>query len=80
MNKLPKLVEDYQTEHRERTGQEIYQRDIAKMAGIDVSTFSRYVNGHVGSINLDIWQRLSDFFGVEGHEIFDLTPQGEKEL
>jgi hypothetical protein len=66
INHLPKLIEDYKQKHPD-----MKQEDIARLADIHAGTLSRYINGHIGSVNLDIWEKLVKLFDVPGHEIFD---------
>ena len=78
VNKLPQLIEAYQEKTKDpKTERVITEAEIAKLAGIDKTTFSRYKNGLIGSVDLTIWQRLADFFGVDGSEIFNVSPKKE---
>jgi DNA-binding XRE family transcriptional regulator len=72
VNKLKKLIRDKQAENKRRTGKHLSQAAIAVEMGIDPATLSEYMNDKVGSLNWDVWQKLADYFDVEGHEIFDI--------
>ena len=74
MNNLKNLIEDYKAKNRRADGSPITQTDIATMAEVDPATMSRYVNDQINSVNLEIWQKLADFFGVPGEEIFTVQP------
>jgi hypothetical protein len=43
------------------------------------ATLSLYMNDKSGSITWEIWQNLADYLGVQGHEIFDVTPTDAKD-
>lgn len=78
MNKLPELVKQYQEKHKDPKTEKVpTEAQIATLAGIDKTTFSRYKNGLIGSVDLDVWQRLADFFKVDGSEIFNVSPNAE---
>lgn len=74
MNNLKALIRDYQRKHRNPDGSGITQVQIAEKAEVDPATLSRYANNQIGSVNLEIWQKLADFFGVPGEAIFTVTP------
>ena len=40
-------------------------------------TFSHYKNQKIESINWEIWQKMVKYFGVPGHEIFDVLLDDE---
>ena len=67
VNHLPELVKTYKQKNPE-----IKQEDIALQADIHPVTLSRYINSQINSVNLDVWIKLSNFFQVPGHEIFDI--------
>lgn len=79
VNRLPEIVKQYQLDYKEQYGKDITEEEIAKQAKIDKATFSRYKNSLIGSVNLDVWQRLVDFFQVDGCEIFSLKPNPRDE-
>lgn len=72
MNNLKYLIRQYQATNKRADGTEYTQEDIADMAGVNVTTLSRYANNQIGSVNWEIWQKLAEFFNVEGSEIFDV--------
>ena len=74
MNNLKSLIRAYQSKHKNPDGTTITQVQIAEKAEVDPATLSRYANNQIGSVNLEIWQKLSDFFGVDGEEIFTVKP------
>ena len=74
MNNLKALIRNYQEQHKNPDGTNITQVQIAEKAQVDPATLSRYANNQIGSVNLEIWQKLADFFGVEGYEIFTVKP------
>jgi transcriptional regulator with XRE-family HTH domain len=80
MNNLKTLIRDYQSRNKKPDGSLLTQHEIAEMADVDPATLSRYANNQIGSINLEIWQKLVNFFGVEGYEIFNMRPDAEKDL
>ena len=67
VNHLPELVKAYKQSHPGTK-----QEDIAIQADIHPITLSRYINSQINSVNLDVWIKLSNFFQVPGHEIFDI--------
>lgn len=75
VNRLPEIVKAYQADYKAKYGKDITEEEIAKQAKIDKATFSRYKNGLIGSVNLAVWQRLVNFFEIEGGEIFSLKPE-----
>ena len=79
MNRLPEIVENYQKDYEEKHGKKITEAEIATLAGIDKATFSRYKNSLIGSVNIEVWQRLVNFFDIDGCEIFSLKPQKDKQ-
>lgn len=74
LNNLKNLIEDYKAKNRRTDGTPYTQSDIATMANVDPATLSRYVNNQINSVNIEIWQRLADFFGVPGEQIFTVKP------
>ena len=67
INHLPELVKAYK-----QNNPEMKQEDIALQADIHPVTLSRYINSQINSVNLDVWIKLTNFFKVPGHEIFDI--------
>lgn len=49
--------------------------DVSRATGISNSALLRLAKGQTASINMDIWKKLSDYFGVNGHELFDILPE-----
>jgi hypothetical protein len=74
VNRLKALIEKKQAQHKELTGKKLPQHIIAYELDLDPSTLSEYINSKSASVNWDVWQRMVNYFGVEGHEIFDMTP------
>ena len=74
MNNLKKIIREYQELHKKPDGTIITQVQIAEKAEVDPATLSRYANNQIGSVNFEIWQKLADFFGVDGEEIFTVKP------
>jgi hypothetical protein len=77
VNNLPKLIKAKQDEHRANTNTELAELYIAVGIGINPVTFSHYKNQKVESINWEIWQKMAKYFGVPGHEIFDVLLDDE---
>jgi hypothetical protein len=77
VNRLKALIQEKQAEHKKRTGRNLPQHIIAVELDLDPSTLSEYINSKSASVNWDVWQRMVNYFGVEGHEIFDMTPDKE---
>jgi hypothetical protein len=79
LNKLKRLIRDRQAAYKRQTGKHLSQVSMAVEMGIDPATLSEYMNDKVGSINWEVWEKLSDYFGVPGHEIFDIAPKQVRE-
>lgn len=77
MNNLKALIEEYKAKHRHENGKPYTQNDIAEMAQVDPATLSRYANDQINSVNIEIWQKLADFFKVPGEQIFRVMPSVE---
>ena len=77
VNRLKTLIREKQAEHKKQTGKFLQQHVIAVGMGIDPATLSEYMNDKIGSVNWDLWQRMVNYFGVPGHEIFDMLPDEE---
>jgi len=77
VNNLSQLIKAKQDEYREKNNAELAELYIAVGIGINPTTFSHYKNGKVESINWEIWQKMAKYFGVPGHEIFDVLPDDE---
>jgi hypothetical protein len=77
VNRLKQLIRQKQAEHKERTGKYLQQHTIAVQIGVDPATLSEYINDKLKYVHLDIWQRMVNYFGVPGHEIFDMLPDDE---
>lgn len=82
VNRLPELIKAKQTEYKEKNDKDLSEVEIAVAIGVNPATLSRYKNAKVDSVNWDVWRKLCDYFGVEGHEIFDIqrtaVPQEHK--
>jgi hypothetical protein len=74
VNRLKALIQEKQAKHRQETGRNLPQHIIAVELGLDPSSLSEYINNKFASVSWDVWQRFADYFGVQGHEIFDVTP------
>lgn len=72
VNRLPELIEAKKKEYQDKNGKLLKDMEIALQAGVDPATLSRYKKGKVDSVNWEVWHKLCDYFGVEGHEIFDI--------
>ena len=69
VNNLTALIKKKTAEFKEN-GENASQARIAVDLGIDPATLSLYKNDKVKHIDIDLWRRMADYFGVEGHEIF----------
>ena len=74
VNRLKTLIREKQAKHRKETGRNLPQHVMAVELGLDPATLSEYINNKVASVNWELWQKFADYFGVQGHEIFDVTP------
>jgi DNA transposition AAA+ family ATPase len=74
VNRLKALIRQKQTEYKKQTGKYLQQHAIAVEIGVDPATLSEYMNDKLKYVHWDIWQRMVNYFGVQGHEIFDMTP------
>jgi predicted transcriptional regulator len=74
VNRLKALVREKQAKHKAQHSKNLPQHIIAVELGLDPATLSEYMNDKVGSISWELWQRMVNYFGVQGHEIFDMTP------
>ena len=79
VNNLPKLIKAKQDEYREKNNAELAELYIAVGIGINPTIFSHYKNQKIESINWEIWQKMVKYFGVPGHEIFDVLLDDEEE-
>jgi hypothetical protein len=77
VNRLKILVREKQAKYKEQHGKNLPQHIIAVELGLDPATLSEYMNSKVGSVSWEMWQRFADYFGVQGHEIFDVTPRDD---
>jgi hypothetical protein len=77
VNRLKMLIREKQAKHREETGRNLPQHIMAVELGLDPATFSEYINSKTASVSWEMWQRFADYFGVQGHEIFDVTPRDD---
>jgi hypothetical protein len=77
VNRLKALIREKQAQHKEQTGKKLPQHIIAYELGLDPSSLSEYINNRFASVSWDVWQRMVNYFGVEGHEIFDMTPDND---
>gem|GEM_PF-6488650 len=73
INNLKELVE------KEKTTRGVTQVDLAKEMGVDPATFSRYINGHMGSVRFDILQTICDYFKLPSEKIIRIVPDGYEE-
>ena len=79
VNRLKALIRQKQAAYKRETGKHLPQNVIAVHLGIDPTTLSLYMNNKVGSVNWDIWEKLADYFGVSGEEIFNVLPDDAKD-
>jgi hypothetical protein len=77
VNNLPRLIEAKKAQYRAEHNAELTEVRIAVESGVNPATFSAYKNTKGESINWDVWQKLAVYFGVAGHEIFDVLPDEE---
>lgn len=75
VNRLGQFVKNEQERLSKELGRDVTQVEIAVRMEINPTTLSRYINSKPDSINWDIWKKLSDYFGVSGHELFDVLPE-----
>lgn len=75
VNKLKNLIRQKQEAYKTETGKHLKQYLIADEIGIDPATLSEYMNDNVGSVKWDVWQKLANYFGVSGDEIFNVLPE-----
>jgi transcriptional regulator with XRE-family HTH domain len=78
INNLKKLIREKQAKHREQTGQNLPQHAIATYTGIDPATLSEYMNDKLSTLNWEVWQKLANYLGVSGDEIFNVLPDEVK--
>jgi hypothetical protein len=78
VNNLKNLVRQQQEAHKAKTGQFLHQHVIAVHMGIDPATLSQYINGKLTTINWEVWQKLANYFGVSGDEIFNVLPDEQE--
>lgn len=77
VNRLREFVGKEQARLKKELGRDVNQNEIAVRMQINPATLSRYINGKPDSINWDVWKRLSDYFNVNGSELFDVVPGDE---
>jgi plasmid maintenance system antidote protein VapI len=77
VNRLKALIQAKQAKYREETGRNLPQHIIAVELGLDPSSLSEYINNKFASVSWDVWQRMVNYFGVSGDEIFNVTPDEE---
>ena len=77
-NKLSELIRAKQDEMEKQTGERPSQSDIAFYMDIAPSTLSAYITNKRLQIDVRTWQAMVDYFGVPGHEIFDVLPGEDK--
>lgn len=78
VNRLREFVDKEQARLKEELGRDVNQNEIAVRMQINPATLSRYINGKPDSINWDVWKRLSDYFNVNGSELFDVVPEANE--
>jgi hypothetical protein len=79
VNNLKNLIRQQQEAHKAKTGQFLHQHVIAVHIGIDPATLSQYINNKLTTLNWEVWQKLANYFGVSGDEIFNVLPDDEGE-
>jgi hypothetical protein len=72
VNNLPELIKAQQDKYYNEHNKELTELYIAVAIGINPTTLSHYKTGKVDSVNWDVWQKMVAYFGVPGHEIFDV--------
>ena len=77
VNRLKALIREKQAAYKRETGKHLPQNVIAVQLGLDPTTLSLYMNSKIGSVNWEIWEKLAEYFDVEGHEIFDVVREKE---
>jgi hypothetical protein len=78
VNNLARLLQDKRQKHQAETGVELSEIQMAVYMGINPATLSHYKNGKVESVNWEVWQKMVKYFGVAGHEIFDVLPDEDE--
>jgi hypothetical protein len=78
VNNMPRLIEIKKEEYRAKHNTELTEVVMAVQAGLNPATFSHYKNSKVDSVNWEVWHKLAAYFGVPGHEIFDVLPDDEE--
>jgi hypothetical protein len=79
VNNLAKLLQDKRQKHQAEHGTDLSEIQMAVYMGINPATLSHYKNMKVESVNWEIWQKMAKYFGVSGHEIFDVLLDDEGE-
>jgi hypothetical protein len=77
VNNLPQLIEAAKAKHKAENNSDLSELLIAVGIGINPVTLSHYKNGKLESVNWEIWQKMVKYFGVPGHEIFDVLLDDE---
>jgi hypothetical protein len=77
INNLPKLIKEKQERHQAETNTTLSEVQIAVYMGVNPVTLSHYKNGKIESVRWDVWQKMVRYFGVPGHEIFDVLLDDE---
>lgn len=72
INRLREFVEAKQDDVERTTGRRPTQAEIAVEMGIAPSTLSQYINGKKEGLTFDVWVKMSEYFGVDGHYIFNV--------
>jgi hypothetical protein len=78
VNNIAKLVQAKQDEIERKTGKRPSQVKIAAYMDVAPSTLSAYITEKRTQIDMKVWQAMVDYFGVPGHEIFDMLPDDEE--
>jgi hypothetical protein len=79
VNNLAKLIKEKQEKHQVETNTTLSEVQIAVYMGVSPVTLSHYKNGKIESVRWDVWQKMVRYFGVQGHEIFDVLLDDEGE-
>jgi hypothetical protein len=77
VNNLPKLLKAMQEKYQAEHNTLLSEVQMAVYMGINPVTLSHYKHGKIESINWEIWQKMVKYFGVPGHEIFDVLLDDE---
>jgi DNA-binding XRE family transcriptional regulator len=78
VNNLPKLMKLKQEQYKAENNADLTEVHMAIQIGVSPVTLSHYKNGKIESVRWDVWQKMVKYFGVPGHEIFDVLLDDEE--